>query len=240
VSATSDRIDQLERELADVRAMLQPIPRGKRRWRVPRVLLIGLVLALAIPVGVLAAQRYSDVPTSNKFYNDIEAIAAVGITSGCTATRYCPDGLVTRGQMAAFLNRLGALGPGKTPKVNADRLDGLDSSAFTRAAYATVRPDQCFLDPGNHCSLSNARNIGHVRKVTTGIYCVAPAAGSSFAGRTAALSITSANLAAGVPILIADNPGFCDAGEIEVQAWNWTAALTYTLSDFVGFGIVIP
>jgi subtilisin family serine protease len=28
-----------------------------------------------------------------------------GITSGCTATKYCPLGLVTRGQMAAFLHR---------------------------------------------------------------------------------------------------------------------------------------
>jgi hypothetical protein len=30
--------------------------------------------------------------------------------------------------MAAFLNRLGALGPGKAPKVNADKVDGLNST----------------------------------------------------------------------------------------------------------------
>jgi len=38
---------------------------------------------------------------------DIEAIAAAGITRGCTAAgdRYCPDGVVTRGEMAAFLAR---------------------------------------------------------------------------------------------------------------------------------------
>jgi hypothetical protein len=35
----------------------------------------------------------------------INAIAAAGITSGCTATTYCPRGLVSRGQMAAFLHR---------------------------------------------------------------------------------------------------------------------------------------
>jgi hypothetical protein len=37
--------------------------------------------------------------------SDINAIAAAGITQGCGASIYCPDGLVTRGQMAAFLHR---------------------------------------------------------------------------------------------------------------------------------------
>lgn len=35
----------------------------------------------------------------------INSVRAAGITSGCGATRYCPDGMVTRGQMAAFLHR---------------------------------------------------------------------------------------------------------------------------------------
>ena len=39
------------------------------------------------------------------FETDINRLAAAGITSGCTATTYCPDQLVTRGQMAAFLHR---------------------------------------------------------------------------------------------------------------------------------------
>jgi hypothetical protein len=53
-------------------------------------------------------------PSATDFFTDdagsihqaaINAIAAAGITSGCTATTYCPKGLVTRGQMAAFLHR---------------------------------------------------------------------------------------------------------------------------------------
>jgi hypothetical protein len=36
---------------------------------------------------------------------DINRLAASGITSGCSATRYCPTGSVTRGQMVAFLHR---------------------------------------------------------------------------------------------------------------------------------------
>lgn len=39
------------------------------------------------------------------FADDIEWLSQVGITDGCDATRFCPGGLVTRGQMAAFLRR---------------------------------------------------------------------------------------------------------------------------------------
>ena len=39
------------------------------------------------------------------FETDINRLAASGITTGCTATHYCPKAEVTRGQMAAFLDR---------------------------------------------------------------------------------------------------------------------------------------
>ena len=39
------------------------------------------------------------------FENDINKLAASGITQGCSDTEFCPDGYVTRGQMAAFLHR---------------------------------------------------------------------------------------------------------------------------------------
>ena len=51
---------------------------------------------------------FSDVPTSHLFFQYIEALAASGITAGCTAPpnpNYCPDAPVTRGQMAVFLSR---------------------------------------------------------------------------------------------------------------------------------------
>jgi hypothetical protein len=43
--------------------------------------------------------------TDSVFQRDINALAASGITKGCTDTTFCPDDLVTRGQMAAFLRR---------------------------------------------------------------------------------------------------------------------------------------
>jgi hypothetical protein len=39
------------------------------------------------------------------FESDIARLAAAGITRGCTPARFCPNDPVTRGQMAAFLNR---------------------------------------------------------------------------------------------------------------------------------------
>ncbi len=52
--------------------------------------------------------RFLDVPATHLFFADIEWLAAEGITLGCNPpanTNYCPDAEVTRGQMAAFLDR---------------------------------------------------------------------------------------------------------------------------------------
>jgi hypothetical protein len=43
--------------------------------------------------------------SSSQHQASINALAAAGITGGCSATRYCPRSSVTRGQMAAFLHR---------------------------------------------------------------------------------------------------------------------------------------
>jgi len=53
-------------------------------------------------------------PTSTDFFaddaglvheQDINRLAASGITTGCAANRFCPNSVVTREQMAAFLHR---------------------------------------------------------------------------------------------------------------------------------------
>jgi hypothetical protein len=101
-------------------------------------LIVALMAALAFgsAIGVvLASHQFADVPDSNIYHNDIDAIADAGVTTGCGGGNYCPNDYVTRGQMAAFLNRLGALAPGKVPVVNADRLDGLDANELARVNY---------------------------------------------------------------------------------------------------------
>ncbi len=54
---------------------------------------------------------FSDVPASNVFAKDINRLATAGITSGCGGGRFCPAEVVTRGQMAAFLQRALELSP---------------------------------------------------------------------------------------------------------------------------------
>ena len=68
--------------------------------------------AMALPAGT--GNPFTD-DNGSIFEADIEAIQAAGITLGCNPpsnTKYCPDGLVTRAQMAAFLVRALDLPPG--------------------------------------------------------------------------------------------------------------------------------
>jgi len=130
-----DRISQLESEVAELRALVAPRAHRQPKPRLLRRLaLIGLVLALMIPAGVvLANHQFSDVPTGSSIHDDVEALVEAGVTSGCGGGKYCPADAVTRGQMAQFLNRLGAL-DGQTPSVNADRVDGRNANALIRVA----------------------------------------------------------------------------------------------------------
>jgi hypothetical protein len=52
-----------------------------------------------------ASHTFFDVPPTAQFFQEIEALAASGITLGCDGHNFCPDRYVTRGQMAAFLAR---------------------------------------------------------------------------------------------------------------------------------------
>lgn len=77
------------------------------RTRPPRRVIAMAVAAmlLALPVAVAANHIFSDVPTSSTFHTTIARLAGSGITGGCGGGKYCPNEPVTRGQMAAFLNR---------------------------------------------------------------------------------------------------------------------------------------
>ncbi len=50
-----------------------------------------------------ATATFNDVPTSDPFFQFIEALAASGITAGCGNGNFCPNAPLTRGQMAVFL-----------------------------------------------------------------------------------------------------------------------------------------
>ena len=63
------------------------------------------LLAVAVPV---AWATFNDVPPSNPFYNDINAVQGAGITSGCGGGNFCPNDNITRQAEAAFVHRAAA------------------------------------------------------------------------------------------------------------------------------------
>ena len=91
------------------------IARPRMARRLTRVGLVALMLTL--PVVVSANHQFTDVPTSHTFHAAIARAYGARLTTGCSATRFCPDANVSRGQMTAFLNRglgRGALDVGGT------------------------------------------------------------------------------------------------------------------------------
>jgi hypothetical protein len=72
------------------------------------LIIVGALVVALVPVAAVAGHQFTDVPNSHTFHADISWLADKGITKGCNPpanTMYCPDGAVTRGQMAAFMHR---------------------------------------------------------------------------------------------------------------------------------------
>jgi hypothetical protein len=85
--------------------------------------------AVLVSSGLEVSGRFLD-DNGNTFEADIEWLESQGITKGCnppTNSEYCPDDLVTRGQMAAFLHR--ALAGVLTPSQAVDFVDD-DGNTF--------------------------------------------------------------------------------------------------------------
>jgi hypothetical protein len=81
--------------------------RSRRRGAKTLLSVVALAALLAVPIGVFANHSFTDVPNSHTFHTVIGRVKGAGITAGCTATTYCPEANVSRGQMAAFLARTG-------------------------------------------------------------------------------------------------------------------------------------
>ena len=99
-----------------VRAMRIEIDLSRPRWLPRLTTRRRKVIAALAAVGLLAgptavwADDFNDVPNNDAAHADINKIVAAGIARGCgsvNADTYCPDGEVTRRQMAQFLSRAG-------------------------------------------------------------------------------------------------------------------------------------
>jgi hypothetical protein len=152
------RIAALRRELDDLASSagstshppFASTPAPRTRSRVRRSLIFAvLALSLAVPGVVLASHQFSDVPNSNTFHNSISNIKIAGITGGCGGTKYCPSDPVTRGQMAAFLNR--GLGRGNV---------FLESGVPLETSYVTV-VEGTIRTPGAGFVLANVASMAY-------------------------------------------------------------------------------
>ena len=76
------------------------------------------------------ASSFDDVAADVSYGPAVDWLAEAGITLGCTTTSYCPDGTVTRAEMAAFLWRL-ENSPGGSPPAG---FDDLPIGSFARSA----------------------------------------------------------------------------------------------------------
>jgi hypothetical protein len=99
-----------------------------------------LTAAAVLPVSA-AITRFTDVPDTNIFAEDIAWMDENDITSGCGADTYCPTANVTREQMSAFMHRLAT-----NQVVDAKTLEGMAASDFASAGhshtgYASVEHD---------------------------------------------------------------------------------------------------
>lgn len=64
---------------------------------------------MMVPLASYAADRFTDVPDSNVFHDDITWLADAGVTLGCNPPandEFCPTDNVRRETMAAFMRRL--------------------------------------------------------------------------------------------------------------------------------------
>ena len=121
------------------------MPSNSRLRRPRGVMLAALVAAaLAFPLAALAAHQFNDVPNSHAFHADIDAIADAGVTTGCGGGNYCPSATVSRAEMAAFMNRLGALQSGKTPVVNARTSQSTDGWSIGCPSSTVLSGGLCF------------------------------------------------------------------------------------------------
>jgi len=100
-----------------------------------------------------APPSFDDVPADHIFHDEIVWLAGQGITRGCNPpdnTAFCPDDPVTRGQMAAFLNRTFGL-PAAADNyfvdddgvVFEDDIDRLAAAGITRGCNPPTNDEFC-------------------------------------------------------------------------------------------------
>ncbi len=103
---------------------------------------LALVFTAAALLGTTAGPALAVVPpfsdvAGHRFASDIEWLRTHNLTSGCGGGRFCPEGLVTRAQMASFLDRALDL-PSTSRDAFTDDEGSTHEAAINRVAAADI------------------------------------------------------------------------------------------------------
>ena len=141
------------------------------------------------PPGVIST-RFADVDGTHPFGAFIERFAELEVTRGCDDTNYCPDGTVTRAQMAVFLSRAFDLAAGPDPGFGDVRPDAWYAADVAKLAASGITAG-CG-DGANYCpgdsvtraqmALFLARALESPEEDPGHVEEAAPAVGGGFGG----------------------------------------------------------
>jgi hypothetical protein len=112
-----------------------------------------LVLLSMTSFEASAQQTFNDVSRDYWAFQFVESLAASGITGGCGGGNYCPESLVTRAQMAVFLER-GMRGSSYVPPpATGTRFNDVGASDFAAAFIEQLAADGITggCGNGNYC-----------------------------------------------------------------------------------------
>lgn len=217
------------------------------------------LLALFVALGGTSYAAITSIPDAGGVFHgcvnpQTGALRVVTSASSChqsTVVRRGRRRVRVPAEIAIAWNQQGRQGPlGKTGKngttgaTGPQGVQGDTGAPGTARAYATMRPDECFLE-NNDCTIYNVKNIQSIRRLSTGVYCVAPTPGLKFGEVTPTLTTDTFNSGpangSGTPIVGYSSLNRCSAGEITVETFRASGSPpTVALSDSTSFGIVIP
>lgn len=100
------------------------------------ILLATALIPFSVSSPAVAATPFTDIADS-PFKADIDWLYNQGVTTGCTATKYCPKDAVTREQMASFLVRMFKL-PGTVNDYFTDDEASMHESNVNRLAASGI------------------------------------------------------------------------------------------------------
>jgi hypothetical protein len=141
-----------------------------------------------------ATPTFSDVPTDNRYYRDIEILYANRLTGGCSTSplKYCPDQSMNRGEAAVFMLR-GSFGSSyvPTPAVHIFKDDwtkGTWAEHWAESMYYKGLSAGCSSSPLKYCPwdrIPREQAVIFALRMKYGMsYVPPPATGTLFADMT--------------------------------------------------------